>query len=302
MLIQFTIENFASFKSKNTLSMEKGQRLRKYNDTNTMIINDVGLLKNAIIFGPNGSGKSNLIFALSSLRKLVLNPTKSINSKLSAVPFLPDDNSNKNPTNFEIEFIVNEIQYFYTLSYNKTKIIKEELSVLNKNKYDTYFERNEDDLTISPKNNEMLILKTRPNSLFLFNLQNENDFHAKNVLDWFKNYLIFADSSSIDDYLYLLEDEHNKKLFIDILNFADFNLIDIEIKVSKNKISSDTIRLFHNFMQSITDEEQSLPPVEDIEPTESITNKVYTVYRKYDFNGEVIGTKALDLNLESLWY
>lgn len=72
MIIQFSIENYLSFKSKTELSLESGERLRKFNDTNTMKVKDIRLLKNIVLFGPNGSGKSNVINALQTFKNLVL--------------------------------------------------------------------------------------------------------------------------------------------------------------------------------------------------------------------------------------
>lgn len=299
MLIQFSVENFLSFKTQSTLSLEKGQRLRKHNESHTMEINNVGLLKNIIIFGPNGSGKSNLLAAFNNFRMMILKPTQTINNKLQYIPFLLDESSKKEPTSFEVEFIVNGIQYFYQISFNTKKIIKEELCIYTKNKYETYFDRHEGTFSFVPENTEKLSLKTRPNSLFLFNLQNENDFHAKNVIEWFENYLIFADNSSIDDYIYLLEDEKYKKMFVDFLNFADFNIIDIEVKVSKNKISGDTLRLFHDFVKSLSDTVQIQLPEELDGNAETIKNELFTIYREYNSEGEVIGKTALPVDLES---
>ena len=63
MLIDFEVENFLSFKNNTILSMETGQRLKKFKD-NTFTKNKFSLLKSSIVFGANGSGKSNLIIAI----------------------------------------------------------------------------------------------------------------------------------------------------------------------------------------------------------------------------------------------
>ena len=78
MLINYTFNNYLSFKQETTLSLETGDRLRKYSD-NTMSVdvanskNKIDLLKNIIIFGGNGSGKSNLLSSLSLMKTIISN-------------------------------------------------------------------------------------------------------------------------------------------------------------------------------------------------------------------------------------
>ena len=50
MLIDFEVENFLSFKNNTILSMETGQRLKKFKD-NTFTKNKFSLLKSSIVFG-----------------------------------------------------------------------------------------------------------------------------------------------------------------------------------------------------------------------------------------------------------
>ena len=64
MLISFSVENFLSIKEKITFTMEATKYKSDNLIQNAVKIEQIKLLKSAVIFGPNGSGKSNLIFAM----------------------------------------------------------------------------------------------------------------------------------------------------------------------------------------------------------------------------------------------
>ena len=72
MIVDFTVKNFRSFKERETLSAEAGERLRKFNASNTMLISKTRILKNLLLFGPNGSGKSNMLIALKLMKQMIL--------------------------------------------------------------------------------------------------------------------------------------------------------------------------------------------------------------------------------------
>lgn len=276
MLINFSLENYLSFKGENTFSLEPGNRLRKYSKTHIMNVEGKKVLKNAIIFGPNGSGKSNLIVGLSVFRNLVVKPTKNIKSQLGVLPFLLDNKSIVKPTVFKAEFISNSQRYLYILGVTRKKVIIEELYVFEKNKYVSYFIREENTYHDAPDNREQLINDTRPNSLFLYSLQDKNDYHAIQVFNWFNESLIFEDNINPQHYYELLEDKNLKNIFLSFLKFTDFNIIDVEIKTNINTKDEES--------------EENLNP---------INKELYTVYKEFNSEGEVIDKVSLPLGLES---
>lgn len=291
MLIQFSLENFLSFKNKNVLSMETGERLRKFNDTNTMTLNGNRLLKNVIIFGANGSGKSNLLSGLSTMRKMVLNPPSKITDELPYIPFFMDENSIHRPTTFEVEFIYNDKKYRYSFSYNNEQIISEKLEYSKGKKYISYFIRENGEFIKKPKNSENIFKRTRRNMLLLFTLQDSNDDFAIEVMEWFQKVLYFFDSSSKEDYYELLNNEKNKKLFLDFLKFADFNIIDVKVKTITHNYSGKAKKLISELMNEMNIQV-------DFEPL-SVGRELRTVYKKYNEDGLVIGEEDIPISLES---
>ena len=73
MVIQFSIENYLSFKSQNILSMVSTPLREDATLTENVQIpvadTDVTLLKSALILGSNASGKSNVIKAFDFFKR-----------------------------------------------------------------------------------------------------------------------------------------------------------------------------------------------------------------------------------------
>ncbi|WP_024624843.1 AAA family ATPase [Lactiplantibacillus fabifermentans] len=119
MLIDFKVHNYRSFKTEQDFSMQTGKRLRKYQDTNTVMSTDERLLKSALIFGANANGKTNLIKSLIMLKNLVVNPTSDELQVLDSDTF----GYNKKNTSFEICFSMSDDKYEYTLEYNTSEVV-----------------------------------------------------------------------------------------------------------------------------------------------------------------------------------
>lgn len=294
MLIEFTVHNFLSYKDSITLSMETGERLRKFKKTNTFDKNGYSLLKNIIVFGANGSGKSNLFLGLDVFRDLILDPTSDIEESLRYLPFKLDTKSEKLPTKFSVKFIKDDSIYTYFLEYDSDKIHSEELLVSDKlGRNRVYFRRNstrEDE--IIPKdlinNREQL----RENRLFLFEAQDRNDKVSGEVFSWFKSNLVFWSPKDKSLFKILKEDEDSKELFIKLLNLADFNIIDIEIEEKVAEIPKE-MQSFMTMMSNSTNETIDIP--------KRITGiDVKSVYKKYDAAGNVVGNQKIPYGMESL--
>ena len=66
MLLQFTVENFRSFKTSCMLSLEAGEAERDGDDAradmrrHVAVVGEEHVLRTAAVFGANAAGKSNL--------------------------------------------------------------------------------------------------------------------------------------------------------------------------------------------------------------------------------------------------
>ena len=122
MLIEFSVKNFMSFKNKVTLSMEKGSGDE---NSNNIITNEHGeFLKTAAIYGANASGKTNLIKAFTAAIIMVRSSNYiPLGARWNLIkPFLFDEESKKEPTEFEFVFISNNIKYRYYIKTDDSKV------------------------------------------------------------------------------------------------------------------------------------------------------------------------------------
>lgn len=143
MLIRFVIENLFSFGERKEFTTIPNKRLKtlehhKYNNC------DFNLLKIASIYGANGAGKSNLIKSLELFQKLIIREKIPYRLKDSRFKF-HNYNDNKSQI-FAIEFIQENIPFYYGIVLNESRIETEELylSGLGKKKDYLIYERKTD--------------------------------------------------------------------------------------------------------------------------------------------------------------
>ena len=107
MLINFSVSNFASFKNNVTLSMEK-TAIQQHPEH----ILDKRVLSGVALYGANASGKTNLLRAIGFVPMFAYpNSVLQLNALNS---FMQQSNV---PTEFEIEFESNGVNYIYKISY-----------------------------------------------------------------------------------------------------------------------------------------------------------------------------------------
>ncbi len=260
MLINFSIQNFGSLKDKQTLSFEadKSKHLEKYYVTET---NGLRLLKLALIYGANASGKTTILNALQFLMSIVLKPKEQKTQSLNCVPFLFDPDTSKQNTVFNIDFIQNNIRYFYEIELNKKCIVREVLSYAKKStsiktlvkvfERTTDFEKQLTNIVFSPEiktdnvSSKTLVANTLLNNTVFggFSKTNIELKELTDVTNWFKEYLnpVIYTKSKLDNFITkrIEEREINKISILDILKKADFNLSDIFIKKADKDISEE---------------------------------------------------------------
>jgi AAA15 family ATPase/GTPase len=203
MLIEFTIQNYASFNTSQTLSMLASSSTKEnFNETNIIPVNKFGidnLLKSATIFGANSSGKSNLVKALYIFRNIILESLNKANSdNLSGVvPFLIKDEIYDIPSEFEIVFIVDSNIYRYGISISEQKILEEWLYWTKTSRETLLFHRNGQQIKINQRSfkeakdfikktqDNYIVEKTREDVPFISVLSNFNGEKSRKIINWF---------------------------------------------------------------------------------------------------------------------
>lgn len=143
MLLQFTVENYKSFKECAVLSLEasKDDEL----EDNLTTIGKYRVLNSVTVFGANAAGKSNLFMALTTAIMIVRDSSnQAYNNTLDRiVPFKFDREYQNRPTSFEFTFIADNTKYVYGFSATRRTVVQEYLYVYRTSKASVVFERTE---------------------------------------------------------------------------------------------------------------------------------------------------------------
>ncbi|MCD4813215.1 ATP-binding protein [bacterium] len=248
MLLEFSVQNYLSFKEKQTLSMvasPKAERLEK-NTFKTGIKKMPRALRSAVIYGPNASGKSNFLDAIQFMRSRVLKSSKESQAgeDIPTIPFLFDSHTTKKPGEFEIHFIKNNVRYQYGFSVSTEKVMSEWLMAYPAGRQQLWFERKYDSAQKVDVYNYGPYFKgqrkvweesTRKNALFLSTAVQLNSAQLQPIYQWFKDLVTRSFGNAISGNFsakYSQTNEGKKKL-LRFLKKADNSIENIKVKTVK---------------------------------------------------------------------
>jgi uncharacterized protein len=238
MLVEFSVENYRSFRERATLSMIAAKlrsRDEQLDQDNVIeISNNLSLLRSVAIYGANASGKSNLIKAFAMMRDFVENSARGqTEDAIPVEPFLLNEETIKQPSTFEIVFLLDGIQYRYGFSATQEKIILEWLYYVPKSHEVKLFTREEQtiDLGTHFREGRRLEGKTRKNALFLSVVSQFNGEISANVMHHLhSNYFISEnkDSYSTSETIDYLKDINYHNQIKNIIKTLDLDIEDIK--------------------------------------------------------------------------
>ena len=247
MLIEFSVANFRSIKERQTFSLMKGKgdELSDTNTFQTTSVDNIQLLKSAVIYGANASGKSNLLLALYQMRKIISISANNLQrgDKLGVVPFLLSEDTDQSPSEFEVIFIADKVRYQYGFTSTNERIHEEWLIAFPKGRAQRWFDREWNDSTESYKweigsnfsgEKQLWQKSTRENSLYLSTAVQLNSELLQPVFDWFQENLHigriggFANTFTAS----LCEGEHKKKV-LEFMRAADLHIDNISVDYEK---------------------------------------------------------------------
>ena len=202
MLIQFTVENWMSFRDKATFSTvatserQYGERVCKLKKFQTRI------LPVAVIFGGNASGKTNFFRALRFAQSFIVYGEK-VDSPIPVESFILDEESTSLPTKFDFELWINDLIYKYSFSVTHKEVLEESLFLVNSSRERKLYDRRnaqisfDESLTNNPLLNQQLQFifeSTWDNQLFLTNIGSHKlapqmPEDLKSVHKWFQDTL-----------------------------------------------------------------------------------------------------------------
>lgn len=294
MIIDFSVQNFGSIKNKQTLSFEADKSTHLEDFYVVKPIEKLRLLKIGLIYGANASGKTTILKALDFLRKLTTIPLATKNLEFDYLPFKFDYVSSNMSTVLSINFIQNEIKYFYKVEFSTKAILQEELYYFAPKKTNIYKRTTDLDnqFTKLKFGSKSSIEKLTANALEAntlwnntviggFQKINSDNKYLKEVSSWFLNYLqpIVLPNSNLDlnTSVHIIKKIISRENIINLLNKADFNINDFNIKTETQNI------------QNINE----LPEVFKIELSNQIERFKQT-HNNIQFKGEMVNFKDID--------
>lgn len=308
MLIEFSIENFRSFKEEVTLSLiSSSDKSLDNNLIKTATLKKDNLLRSEVIYGANASGKSNVVSAFNYLRKLVINSHKfQKGTEISYSPFKLDKKYTSKPSKFEIVFLKNNIRYTYGVSLTNEKIVDEYLYYYPQGRKALIFERKDTfdyKFTIDINEQEFLSSKTLPNVLYLSNSTQLNYKKTSEAFDWFKDNLKIigaTDNPKLTAFTIELlnKDEELKEFILKSLIVADLGIVDISAKLDKILIDDASLELPSPDLKTefvlISDDEGLKLVQMDIKTMHNVLDEQGNdIGINFDFDEESEGTKRL---------
>ena len=238
MIAEFTVENYCSFKERQTFSLvsTKDKELLELNTFESA--KKLRFLKSAVIYGANASGKSNLFKALIFFLKFSVysGPNTQIDDLIETEPFVLSRQKESAPSSFEIIFTIKddsgETRYRYGFSVSKEQVETEYLFALKNVREVTLFTRNFQEINYTSHFKEGARGKpsVRDNCTFLsVCAQNNGEISAQIVkyyrkicvLSGLKEQRLFSNENIQTDF---------KKKTVDFLKYADIQITDVKTK------------------------------------------------------------------------
>lgn len=236
MILDFSVKNYRSIKSLQTLSLIAApikSKNKTLDSENIFPVSDkLSLVKTAAIYGANGSGKSNLVKALITMFVFI---DKSLQDdqvgKRIIEPFAFDRFSFMEPTFFQLVFICNQVKYRYGFEVKGNEVKSEWLFGTPGKKEVYYFTREGSQIQINEDKfleGKGLENKTSANNLFINVCKAFNGSVSKQIISFFKTNI--AVSAGVNDNgfrattLELMKDDTFKQKILSLLNDADFGI------------------------------------------------------------------------------
>ncbi len=141
MIVSFSVSNFRSFSSEETLSLVASNRLSGSHDEHAVPVPDSKekVLRTVVLYGANGAGKSNLFKALRYLKSVAVEP-RGKNSRTGRKPFLFAEAPGE-PSTFDLQFIQADKHYRFGCKVDDDRILEEWLFQVVGNRQRLIYER-----------------------------------------------------------------------------------------------------------------------------------------------------------------
>ncbi len=301
MLIQFSVKNYKCFKEEALLSMVASNydRTTRWEDNIVEVPKfNLNLLRSVVIYGANASGKSKLIEAMGFMCHLILSSSKDIQAgetiHKEPFSFRLSTETEREPSAFEINFIIDNELYRYGFEVNQREIVAEWLYHRPATKEVELFYRDYQVFEVHPKLKQVKFLvdneMVRDNALLLSVASQFNDKIAVKVLNWIRS--DFNVLSGLKDIKYMrqtvnmLDDSDFKAEILQFIKGADFNIQDLRpVRLDVENLSFEFGEEIVAYMTKKIKEEQ-----------DGSSSDVSVLHKKYDANHAPVGVEKFSMD------
>ena len=260
MLVEFSVENFRVFKSRQTFSMVVDPQLNRKGSggvVSTGFASVPALHGIACIYGSNGAGKTSLVKSIKFMKQFIEKSYE--NSPKNAIErdnFLFDPASRERPTTFEVCFIWESRLYQYGFSLTD-RCVKEEWLLVRSNTsnrkiriFSRSFKSGESDdydwyFNAKYINEQSNLLKTvvRPTALLLSTAVRINNKPLMSIYQWITENIVILSKNSTCFYRNLTSNLVVNKVWkprvLKYLKKLDIRLKDIHVKKRAHNEETD---------------------------------------------------------------
>ena len=271
------------------------------------VADGVSLLKICCIYGSNASGKTNILKALDFFSHFMVNDSLNKGDEIGVVPFLLDDVSYKERTQFEMTFYLNREKYKLNLVLDNKVIYQETLQVYSSVQPTLLYVRTynaEKDVTdivfggkvgLVKKSREAISANTINNRTVIaaFGVSNVEKTRLNLVYDFFSSRIapIMYPQNNLMSFtkrrLNRNKDGRLKRFVLHFLKASDFNIADISIHDEEIVITPEMELIIKN------------TPMPDIAKEEVLKRGTFHSDEMFFVHHTSNGDKELDEKLES---
>lgn len=248
MICQFSFKNFMSYRDETVFDFQAAA-IPELSESVISREKMSDLLPVGVVYGPNGGGKSNLLKAFACLVWTVVKPVADLGKTreplilqlgVDCIPFLLDDKSRNESTEFQVFFRTNGNEYQYNLGIRKEEIVSESLSwrTIGGKKTGVVFERDFSEIDLGASINKISVNKqVNPKMPYLSFLAINYDFPViAEVISWFESCIIQSYANPFVDSRIFVANEGIKKSIIRALNDLDIDIADYRFSDDKKQL------------------------------------------------------------------
>lgn len=237
VLLTFRAENARSFRDELNFSM-LATRLSERRFVRSVEWRTSGapirVLPAAGVFGANGSGKSNLLKAMDDMRGCVLHSFRrgDPEGRIPRRPFVLDRARRVEPTEFEVDLILNGIRHVYGFCVDDDRFVEEWAFHYPKGRPALIFRRTNEKVdagSVERQKTRAVQELLRPNALFLSAAASANHAALLPLYQWFSRNLVLAEADSRPFRQALttemLGDESSRARVLALLQAADLGIV-----------------------------------------------------------------------------